>query len=227
VQAEEASRKAAAAAATQNQSSQLRSLLGVVKSSDSSALAPQSAPAKAAVAAAPSGWGVGTASSPSLRDIMLQEQLQQPAQEANKPPANSWAAKIGAGGGMAASVAAPAAPSRAPAARQQAPASSTHAQAAARAAAEQEASAKKSKEAKDDFGGQGMSPEMAEWCAQSIKPISGSNDLTLLNYCYTLSNPAEIRATLAEYLGSSAAVSQLATDFIKRKDAAMTKKGRK
>jgi len=71
---------------------------------------------------------------------------------------------------------------------------------------------------KDDFGGKGMSPEMAQWCSSQLKKINGSEDLTLMQWCMTLQSATEIREYLAAYLGSTPQVSQFATEYIKRKE---------
>lgn len=55
----------------------------------------------------------------------------------------------------------------------------------------------------NDFGGKGMSQEMAEWCSSSIKRINGSDDITLLQFCMSLESGVEIREYLAAYLGST------------------------
>lgn len=56
---------------------------------------------------------------------------------------------------------------------------------------------------KNDFGGKGMSPEFADWCRQNMTRLKGNEDLTLLQFCLTLSSAGEIREYLATYLGST------------------------
>lgn len=59
---------------------------------------------------------------------------------------------------------------------------------------------------------------LAVWCAAEIKKLNGSDDLTLIQFCYTLDSAVEIREYFAEYLGSTPQVSQFATEFIRRKE---------
>jgi hypothetical protein len=73
----------------------------------------------------------------------------------------------------------------------------------------------KGPETKSDFGGKKMSKEVAEWCASQLKVIKGIEDiedeslLTLMEFCMSLNSAAEIRETLASYLGSSPQVINL------------------
>ena len=50
--------------------------------------------------------------------------------------------------------------------------------------------------------------------------LTKSSDLTLMHFCMSLDDPAEIRQYLAAYLGSKPEVSQFASEFIKRKHEA-------
>ncbi|CAN0302181.1 unnamed protein product, partial [Ectocarpus sp. 4 AP-2014] len=67
------------------------------------------------------------------------------------------------------------------------------------------------------FGGSGMSPAMASWASQQLKKMSGKDDLTLLEFCMSLTDASEIRQYLAAYLGSTPEVSSFATEFLQRK----------
>jgi hypothetical protein len=68
---------------------------------------------------------------------------------------------------------------------------------------------------RSEFGGKQMSKEMADWCTAQLKRLNGSDDITLMHFCMSLSSGAEIRETLSGYLGSSPQVTNFATDFIK------------
>lgn len=89
----------------------------------------------------------------------------------------------------------------------------------------------------DNFGSNGqMNPAMEKWCKDQMQKLNGSDDLTLVTFCMTLSDSDEIRQYLSAYLGSSTQVNNFATEFIKRKGGDNTvewesaggpKKGRK
>lgn len=91
----------------------------------------------------------------------------------------------------------------------------------------------------EDFGvGGKMSQSLESWCKEQMKKLNGSDDLTLVSFCMTLSDPVEIRQYLTAYLGSSGQVNNFATEFINRKgggkanqdeweSAGNAKKGRK
>ncbi|CAN0259495.1 unnamed protein product [Discosporangium mesarthrocarpum] len=67
------------------------------------------------------------------------------------------------------------------------------------------------------FGGSAMSPDMAAWASQQLRKITGKDDLTLLEFCMSLTDASEIRQYLAAYLGSTPQVSSFATEFLQRK----------
>jgi hypothetical protein len=71
--------------------------------------------------------------------------------------------------------------------------------------------------AAEEFGAK-MSPVFEKWCREQVKKINGTDDLTLVSFCMSLSDPSEIREYLTTYLGSTAQVNSFATDFIKRKN---------
>lgn len=48
-----------------------------------------------------------------------------------------------------------------------------------------------------------MSPSMSSWASQQLKKINGKDDLTLLEFCMSLTDASEIRQYLAAYLGST------------------------
>ena len=75
------------------------------------------------------------------------------------------------------------------------------------------------KAAVDNFGANGkMSPAFENWCKGQMQKINNSDDLTLVSFCMTLTDPIEIRQYLTAYLGSSPEVNNFANEFIKKKD---------
>jgi hypothetical protein len=70
----------------------------------------------------------------------------------------------------------------------------------------------------DSFSGKNMTPEFSDWCSNQLYKIKDDGDLTLASFCLTIDSAAEIRETLATYLGSTPQVSQFATEFIKKKE---------
>lgn len=77
------------------------------------------------------------------------------------------------------------------------------------------------------FGGPTMSPGFRRWCVQEMIRLSGHDDTTLVDYCFTLQSPAEIRESMSGTLGSTPGVSQFATEFIKRKKDQMSHSNRR
>lgn len=70
----------------------------------------------------------------------------------------------------------------------------------------------------DDFGANGrMSPSLENWCKEHMRKLNGSDDLTLIAFCMTLTDPVEIRQYLTAYLGSTQQVNAFASEFINRK----------
>ena len=47
------------------------------------------------------------------------------------------------------------------------------------------------------FGGPTMSPKFRRWCVQEMIRLSGHDDTTLVDYCFTLQSPAEIRESMS------------------------------
>jgi hypothetical protein len=62
-----------------------------------------------------------------------------------------------------------------------------------------------------------MSPAMEKWCKDQMARLNGTDDLTLVSFCMTLNDPAEIRQYLTAYLGSTPQVNGFATDFIAKR----------
>mmetsp|Transcript_20038 Transcript_20038/g.41899 ORF Transcript_20038/g.41899 Transcript_20038/m.41899 type:complete len:1092 (-) Transcript_20038:300-3575(-) len=70
--------------------------------------------------------------------------------------------------------------------------------------------------ATDDFGAK-MSPALEKWCKEQMTKLTGTDDLTLMQFCMTLTDSNEIRQYLVTYLGSSPQVNNFANEFIQRK----------
>ena len=62
-----------------------------------------------------------------------------------------------------------------------------------------------------------MSPALEKWCKEQMMKLNGTDDLTLVGFCMTLTDPSEIRQYLTAYLGTSPQVNNFATEFINRK----------
>ncbi len=60
-----------------------------------------------------------------------------------------------------------------------------------------------------------MSEEMRRWCASHVKKLGA--DMSLIEFCFTLRDAADIREYLRDYLGSTPQVSAFASEFIQRK----------
>ncbi len=71
----------------------------------------------------------------------------------------------------------------------------------------------------EEFGANGMmTPALEDWCKQQMRKLSGNDDLTLIAFCMTLSDPVEIKGYLTAYLGSTPQVISFASEFINRKN---------
>ena len=90
----------------------------------------------------------------------------------------------------------------------------------------------------EEFGANGkMTPSLESWCKDQMRKLSGGDDLTLVAFCMTLTDPAEIKQYLTAYLGSTPQVHSFASEFINRKSGnqrqeewettSSSKKGRK
>jgi hypothetical protein len=63
----------------------------------------------------------------------------------------------------------------------------------------------------------GMPAATADWCREQLRKMNQSDDLSLIQVCYSMQSAVDIREYLADYLGSTPQVSQFATEFIQRK----------
>ena len=90
----------------------------------------------------------------------------------------------------------------------------------------------------EDFGANDkMTPALESWCKEQMRKLNGSEDLTLVAFCMTLTDPVEIKQYLTAYLGSTSQVNNFASEFINRKNGtkqqeqwettSSSKKGRK
>jgi hypothetical protein len=61
-----------------------------------------------------------------------------------------------------------------------------------------------------------MSPQLEKWCKDQMQKLNGTDDLTLVSFCMTLSDPVEIRQYITTYLGTTPQVNSFATEFINR-----------
>ena len=68
----------------------------------------------------------------------------------------------------------------------------------------------------EEFGAS-MSPQLESWCKDQMQKLNGTDDLTLVAFCMTLSDPSEIRQYLTTYLGSTPQVNKFANEFISKK----------
>merc|ERR1712127_559176 len=73
--------------------------------------------------------------------------------------------------------------------------------------------------AMEEFGAK-MTPALESWCREQMRKLNGSDDLTLVAFCMTLTDSVEIRQYLTAYLGSTTQVNSFATEFISRKNGA-------
>lgn len=214
----EVAASSSSSAAPSTASIQLKSFLGI---NASKALGMNNGPKGWSTAAAPEAAAAST-SSKSLQEIMSEEMSQKKAVEEVAPVVraqpNSWASKAAKSSGLNPTVhtavptvlargAIPPAPSVTVPSRTSsastdaltppaAPVRSASAQAASRGPA------------KSDFGGKGMSREMAEWCSAQLRRLNASEDaMGVLDYCMSIKSSVDIRETLSTYFGSSPQVS--------------------
>jgi hypothetical protein len=79
-------------------------------------------------------------------------------------------------------------------------------------------SSKKIASVDNSFGTNGsMTPSLESWCKEQMEKLNGTDDLTLIQFCMTLTDRDEIRQYLTAYLGSTPQVNNFATEFIRRK----------
>jgi len=75
------------------------------------------------------------------------------------------------------------------------------------------------------FGGHKIPMDLMRWCQQELRKMSMNTDATLMEFCYTLESPADIREYMRNYLGSTPQVSAFASEFIRRKSKPGRHKG--
>ncbi len=201
-------------------------------------------------------WGGGTAAASRKKSMseIQQEEAKEAARRAKeqggRPSGGGWANIAATGGSTAWGGAAAKAPAAAVVSPMPVVAGVTSTQkinanaawnmkqAAAAASAPTTATKQAQKAAAvDNFGANGqMTSTMEKWCKDQMQKLNGSDDLTLVTFCMTLTDSDEIRQYLAAYLGATPQVNNFATEFIKRKggdnsseweSAGGPKKGRK
>jgi len=213
------------------------------------------APAPEPAAPPAPAWGGGAAAASRKKSMseIQQEEAKEAARRAKeqggRPSGGGWANVAATGGstawgGAAATTPAAAVVSPMPVVAGVSSTQKINANAAwnmkqAAAAAVPAAATKQSQKAAavDNFGANGqMTPAMEKWCKDQMQKLNGSDDLTLVTFCMTLTDSDEIRQYLSAYLGSTPQVNNFATEFIKRKggdnhaeweSAGGPKKGRK
>jgi hypothetical protein len=68
----------------------------------------------------------------------------------------------------------------------------------------------------EEFGAT-LSPALEKWCKEEMEKLTGSDDLTLIGFCMTLTDANEVRQYLQAYLGNGVKVSSFATEFINKR----------
>mmetsp|Transcript_5183 Transcript_5183/g.15503 ORF Transcript_5183/g.15503 Transcript_5183/m.15503 type:complete len:1200 (+) Transcript_5183:216-3815(+) len=63
-----------------------------------------------------------------------------------------------------------------------------------------------------------MSVEFTKWCQQEMRKITGSSDITLPEFLFTLKTPSEVQEYVYEYLGSNSKTQAFADEFIRRRN---------
>lgn len=196
-------------------------------------------------APAPAWGGAGTAkktvSKKSMSEIQKEEarvMSQQMSQQvhANAQGPGGWANIAASGGTTAWTGASVRAAPPAPAMSSSGSANSKHRMSKSMALSANQKSS--SQNTVDEFGaGSKMTPALESWCKEQMKKLNGSEDLTLVAFCMTLTDPVEIKQYLTAYLGSSPQVNNFASEFIHHKNGtkpqeqwettSSSKKGRK
>ena len=52
------------------------------------------------------------------------------------------------------------------------------------------------------FGGPSMSNEFKMWCSAQMQALTGSEDLTLIEFLMSLSSAADVKEYVSQYLGT-------------------------
>lgn len=203
---------------------------------DSSKVNGAETPVQAQPAPTPAWGGAGTNKSSVQKKSMSeiqQEEARVAARAAKQRPQQTGWANIAASGGTTAwsgnAAAVPTAPVAAPRGELPSQAASSASGVAPRSkqTAVVSSSTQNSKsqptnstqKTMEEFGADGkMTPALESWCKEQMRKLTGSDDLTLIIFCMTLSDPVEIKAYLTAYLGSTAQVTSFASEFINRKN---------
>ena len=251
--AAEVAKEAADASNQNNQSTQLKMMLGL-GASDAAVpeAAPQAQPSKKhqkgknnqqeahesspvpeiAPAPAAPAWGGAAAGQPATRTKSMSEIQQEEAKAAAKRAAEGgqrssggWAniAATGgstawAGGAAKVTTAAVVAPAVIASTTTVQPIKASRVSSNAQKNRPQQKQSSSTNDALDNFGANGkMTPAFENWCKSQMQKINNSDDLTLVSFCMTLTDPIEIRQYLTAYLGNKPEVNNFATEFIKKK----------
>lgn len=195
-------------------SAQLKSILGL-KPQQQQQVSTNAAATTTAATARKGAWSSVTADIPStpLTEIMKEEINQQSQRKdsysTERQKGSTWASKIVAGSGsltlssnqrsLPASSSTERAGPKSPGRAQTAAYNSTSTvNNRGQSAWESTTSMNES-----DFGGKKMSKELSDWCSVQLKAIKGIEDISLMEFCMSLSSAVEIRETLASNLGST------------------------
>ena len=175
----------------------------------------------------PMGWGPAQSpSAPSLREIMTQEQRKRQTMElsgASRPTASTWAAKLGGGNSLSWTPQTISTTDFTPSIRATSqdmarPESSSKSSSSVANNVSSAQSTSMSKEKEGDHPST-MPQDLAEFCSAQLLRFKGDSDLSLMEYMFTLDSAADIRAYMAQYLGSTPTISNFASEFIRRKEA--------
>jgi len=178
----------------------------------------------------PPAWGGAGTSSIQKKKSSMSEIQQEEARVAAQLGKQRGSSGKGSGGGWAGIAASGGTTAWTGAAVKAAPASSTTGMAANSTqqtrgnqqgsnAQKQANSRSSTQKTLEEFGADDkMTPDLENWCKQQMKKLNGSEDLTLVAFCMTLTDPMEIKQYLTAYLGSTTQVSNFAHEFISRKN---------
>lgn len=62
-----------------------------------------------------------------------------------------------------------------------------------------------------------MPRELQTWCIREVRKINNSGDISIFEVCYKLNDPSTVREAFAQALGSTPRVSNLASEFIRKR----------
>ena len=62
-----------------------------------------------------------------------------------------------------------------------------------------------------------MPRELQTWCIREVRKVNNSGDISIFEVCYKLNDPSTVREAFAQALGSTPRVSNLASEFIRKR----------